>query len=332
MESLVAEAPQNAEHTAPAVGHAEPTAPAVGHAEPTAPAVGHAEPGAADQLARVLREYMAVTERLQQTHAALQHEVARLRAELASKDRELELRRRLAALGELAAGIAHEVRNPLGAIQLYSGLLKSQCLRHRLEPGVGLVEKIEAGIQAIEAVVQDTLALAPRERQLADCCLADVIERVRDATLKTLTVCEVSLAVRCDDPAACVRADPDGLQRVLINLIVNAAEASPAGRSVHLHVAAPRDSEVTIRVLDEGLGLPDEVRHRIFDPFFTTKEHGTGLGLTIAHRLTEAYGGRLTADNRPEGGAAFIVVLPAARAESAPHSARPLTQPASTAA
>jgi signal transduction histidine kinase len=106
-----------------------------------------------------------------------------------------------------------------------------------------------------------------------------------------------------------VRADADGLQRVLINLIVNAAEASPAGRTVRVKVQAEAPGEIEIRVLDEGVGLPDEIRHRIFDPFFTTKDHGTGLGLTIAHRLIEAYGGRLRADNRPEGGAVFSITL-----------------------
>jgi signal transduction histidine kinase len=263
----------------------------------------------ADELSEVLHQYMEATERLRHTHESLQHEVVRLREELASKDRELEVRRRLAALGELAAGVAHEVRNPLGAIQLYSGLLKTQVQRHRLDPAVQLVEKIEAGIQAIEAVVQDTLALAPRDRQLQVCSMRRILDRVRDATLKTITVCRISLELDLHDDGLCVRADADGLQRVLINLIVNAAEASPAGRTVRVEAGPAAEGEVVIRVLDEGVGLPDEIRHRIFDPFFTTKDHGTGLGLTIAHRLIEAYGGRLRADNRPEGGAAFSITL-----------------------
>ncbi len=265
-------------------------------------------------LSEILREYMDVTGRLQHTHQALQQEVVRLRAELAGKDRELELRRRLAALGELAAGVAHEVRNPLGAIQLYSGLLRNQCATHKLAPALQLIEKIDAGIQAIEAVVQDTLALVPRDRKLAACRLAEIFARVRDATLKTLTACRVDLVLDCADDTLAVRADPDGLQRVLINLVVNAAEASPAGRTVELRAAATTHTEVALGVRDEGPGLPEEIRHRIFDPFFTTKQHGTGLGLTIAHRLIDAYGGRLTAGNRPAGGAEFVITLPRAAA------------------
>lgn len=282
----------------------------------TAPTPNPAPASGGDELSDVLREYMDVTARLQRTHQALQQEVVRLREELASKDRELELRRRLAALGELAAGVAHEVRNPLGAIQLYSGLLRNECRAHRLSHATQLIEKIEAGIQAIEAVVQDTLALAPRDRQLAACPVADLFARVRDATLKTITVCRVELQIDPPGTTLAVRADPGGLQRILVNLVVNAAEASPPGRVVRLR-ADVEGGQVAIRVIDEGTGLPEEIQHRIFDPFFTTKQHGTGLGLTIAHRLTEAYGGRLQAANRPEGGAVFVVWLPEASATEA---------------
>jgi signal transduction histidine kinase len=295
-------------------------------------------------LGDVLREYMQVAQRLQQTHGALQREVVRLRRELESKDRELELRRRLAALGELAAGVAHEVRNPLGAIQLYSGLLRDECRVRQFGPGLELIGKIEAGIQAIDAVIQDTLALAPRNGPLGVCDLRQVVARARDAALPVYTgqgvalECEAGLRTadgREDDVR--VRADEAGLQRVIVNLLVNAAEASPPGGVVRVEVVRSSTSHsgaiahyeagadppaalgagalIELRVSDEGPGLPDEIRHRIFEPFFTTKPRGTGLGLTIAHRLIEAYGGRLSAANRPAGGAVFTVSLPQATAQ-----------------
>ncbi|MBK9120311.1 MAG: sensor histidine kinase [Phycisphaerales bacterium] len=266
------------------------------------------------ELSNVLREYLNVTARLQETHQVLQQEVVRLREELASKDRELELRRRLAALGEMAAGVAHEVRNPLGAIQLYSDLLRTQCRQQQMEPALDLIGKIEAGIHAIEAVVQDTLALAPRDRQFTNCPLGELLDRVRDATLRKLVDCAVTLLVRGPEPLPAVRAEREGLQRVLVNLVVNAAEASPRGGTVEVAVKTVRAGRVEVCVRDEGPGLPDEVRHRIFDPFFTTKEHGTGLGLTIAHRLIEAYGGELRAGNQSQGGAEFVISLPCAEA------------------
>ncbi len=270
-----------------------------------------------DDLGQVLREYTEVAGRLQRTHEALQGEVCRLRQELASKDRELELGRRLAALGELAAGVAHEVRNPLGAIQLYSDLLRDQCRQHQLAPALALLDKMEAGIQAIDAVVADTLALAPRDRQLGFCNVQAILDRARDAALKTLVSRDVQLEIRGAEPDLGVRADENGLQRVLVNLIVNAAEASPPGRTVGVCCGVGPEQQVEIRVADEGPGLPAELLDRIFDPFFTTKPHGTGLGLTIAHRLIEAYGGRLSAGNRPAGGAEFVIRLPRAAATEA---------------
>ena len=278
----------------------------------------------ADELGEVLQQYMEVTGRLQRTHETLQREVVRLHDELASKNRELEVRRRLAALGELAAGVAHEVRNPLGAIQLYSGLLRNEC--QCLEPALKLIEKIEVGIRAIDGVVQDTLALARRPGELAPRCLRTIIDGARDVCRQTLQTHRVRLKVDLADPAVCVFVEADGLQRVLVNLIVNAAEASPPRGTIRVLVGPTEGRaddrpltqsvkgppEVVLRVLDQGSGLSEEVLERLFDPFFTTKRHGTGLGLTIAHRLVEAYGGRLTAGNRAEGGAEMTVVLPAA--------------------
>jgi signal transduction histidine kinase len=265
-------------------------------------------PSGAD-LNQVLRDYLDVASRLEHTHETLQREVVRLREELASKDRELERGRRLAALGELAAGVAHEVRNPLGAIQLYSDLLRSECGARALEPALRLIEKIEAGIRAIDGVVQDTLALAPRDRDLRPIALRPVVERAHDVARGSLQARGVTLQERYGDADARVIADEHGLQRVLVNLFVNAADASPPDERISVDCTSGEDGGQVVRVADRGCGLPDELLDRIFDPFFTTKEHGTGLGLTIAHRLIEAYGGRLTAGNRPGGGAEFVLYL-----------------------
>ncbi|MEP0846015.1 MAG: HAMP domain-containing histidine kinase [Phycisphaerae bacterium] len=268
-----------------------------------------------DELSQVLHDCMLATERLQRTHETLQQEVARLRHELESKDRELERRRRLAALGELAAGMAHEVRNPLGAIQLYSGLLRSRC--GDASAALELLEKIEAGIRAIDGVVQDTLALAPRGARMAPHVLLEIVQRAADTCTRVLELRRVRLEIEAADPAAQVLADAGALQRVLVNLIANAAEASAPDARIVVRVDAPRAGTVAIRVLDEGVGLPDGLADRIFDPFFTTKETGTGLGLTIAARLVELHGGTLTAANRDSGGAEFVIEIPAADAGQA---------------
>lgn len=260
-----------------------------------------------DLLGGILREYTEVAARLQRTHETLQDEVTRLRDELASKDRELERKRRLAALGELAAGVAHEVRNPLGAIQLYSGLLKRAC--REAPAAIELIEKIEAGVHAIDGVVKDTLALTPSGGRFATTSLRDVLAAAADVCRAGFEQRGVTLRLECDLEDARVYADVAGLQRVLVNLISNAAEASAAGREVVARLDR-LDSSIRIQIIDNGCGIPVEVLDQIFDPFFTTRPNGTGLGLTIAHRLIEAHQGSLTAANRPEGGAVFTIVLP----------------------
>ncbi len=262
-----------------------------------------------DALGQVLRDYLQVTQKLQHTHESLQREVVRLREELASKDRELERRRRLAALGELAAGVAHEVRNPLGAMQLYSDLLRKQCAR--IDGATALIDKLEAGIHAIDSVVQDTLALTPRGCNFERVRISEIIEQVSDFVAPRLAARQVSLRITPNHADPAIWADAGAIQRVLTNLIVNAADASPPQQSIELHVEHDEQQRaLLLRVSDCGSGLPDELIDRIFDPFFTTKAHGTGLGLPIACRLLEAHHGRLSARNRPEGGAEFTVTLP----------------------
>jgi signal transduction histidine kinase len=271
-----------------------------------------------DALGPVLRDYVAAAERLEQTHASLQGEVMRLREELVNKDRELERRRRLAALGELAAGVAHEVRNPLGAMQLYSGLLRNTV--GGASPALELIEKIERGIQAIDRVVRDTLALVPSRGRFAPCDVRCIAERAAEVCRPVLEKAGVHVSVVIGEPEFCIAADEDGVQRVLVNLISNAADASPAGSGITVAATLGDAGWAEIRVADRGTGLPEELLDRLFDPFVTTKPHGTGLGLSIAYRLVEAHGGRLSATNRLGGGAEFTILLPIAAAESGPQS------------
>ncbi|MCG3126150.1 MAG: Sensor protein ZraS [Phycisphaerae bacterium] len=261
------------------------------------------------ELGQVLKDYLNVAERLQRTHEALESEVQRLRRELKRKDRELQRRRQLAALGEMAAGVAHEVRNPLGAIQLYSGLLRHHC--ERMGAGIELIDKIEAGIQSIERVVQNTLSLAPsRACQLRPQNLQVVIERALDVSADALRRHDVRVTRETAAETFMISCDEEALHRAFVNLLVNAAEASPPQGEVCVVVRRGRRGMVVTEVRDHGRGLQRGAGEKIFNPFYTTKEQGTGLGLTIAYRLIEAHGGRLSARNHPEGGAVFSVCLP----------------------
>lgn len=292
-----------------------PTSHATGPANSGLPA-----PAAPADLAAVLSDYVEVTQRLANTHEVLQREVLRLRGEIERKNEELERRRRLAALGELAAGVAHEVRNPLAAIQLYSGLLRRECGADG--EALTLIDKIESGVRAIDGVVQDALALAPRGGRLQTCDLRCIVRRAQDLCRHTLDDHGIRLVLVLPEQEALVLADEDALPRVLVNLLANAAQASPPGTTVTVTLELGRPGWIDLHVADEGCGISPDLIDRIFDPFFTTKRQGTGLGLTIAHRLVEAHGGRVTVRNRAGRGAEFIVTLPRVEPGAAPAAAR----------
>ena len=253
-----------------------------------------------EDLHEVLQMYNEVTQRLQVSHERLQQEVVRLREQLEQKNRELELKKRLAALGEMAAGIAHEIRNPLGGIQLYASSLAAEVADR---PMAGeLVKKISNGVKGLNSLVCDMLAftgnmnLARREVNLQE-IVEGAVELARP------TVLQHGIAVVADASVEGVRVNVDGrlLQRVLLNLVLNAADAvGEAGvRDGQITISSERsDAQTAIIVEDNGPGIPEEVLERIFNPFFTTKHSGTGLGLAIVHRIIEAHGGRITAENR----------------------------------
>lgn len=263
------------------------------------------------ELGEIIEAYNLVTERLERSHVRLTEEVARLHRQLDEKNRELARKERLAALGEMAAGVAHEVRNPLGAIQLYASML-DQDLRS-LPEAQRLVRKIASAVTSLDGIVSDILAFAGHERlAMQPLALARVIEEVmgltapqRDAVHGTIHVSEAAAD-------AFVRADEREVTRALVNLVFNALDAAGSGGQVWLDAVEAGDGQIGIVVADDGPGIPAELRQRIFNPFFTTKDTGTGLGLSIVHRIAEAHGGRVEVGERPGGGATFTMVLPAA--------------------
>lgn len=271
-------------------------------------------------LGALLEQFRVATEGLERTQHALRSEVARLQGELSESKRQLSRARELAALGEMAAGIAHEVRNPLGSIKLYAAALRDDLVEMPDEQH--LADRIAEGVQRLDAVVGDVLRFARDQRLMLepiDSC--DLIERV-------LVDCDAAIrAVRAHvhhecEPVA-FEGDAGMLRQALVNLVRNACDAleeqgieSP--REIALDVAetslvgAGGESvdAVAFRVRDTGPGIPDEVVARVFNPFYSTRSSGTGLGLAITHRIVDAHGGRLSISNLPSGGAEARVVIP----------------------
>lgn len=266
-----------------------------------------------DDLHEVLQMYNQVTQRLQVSHERLEGEVVRLREQLEEKNKELELKKRLAALGEMAAGIAHEIRNPLGGIQLYASTLLAEVADRPL--AADLVRKISNGVKGLNVLVSDMLAFT-RDLQLTrqDEELSEIVLGALELAAPALLEQDVTVRVHGSVEGKVIRADRRLLGRVLLNLVLNAAEAiGDAG--VHpgrIEIRATvSDGKTEIIVEDNGPGMPPENLEKIFDPFFTTKHTGTGLGLAIVHRIVEAHGGQITASNKvaPETGARFSIVL-----------------------
>jgi len=231
---------------------------------------------------------------------------------------------KLATVGRLAAGVAHEVGNPLGGILGYAELLKT-----RDEPTVkDYAERIEREVARIDRTVRGLLDFSrPSQAELTPISLAASVQRALALCQADKRFREVEPIVEVPAELPHVLADEHRLGQVLVNLLLNAGDAMNGKGKVTLRAtlrdaAAPhrRASDpppgrrIELVVEDTGPGIPADVLPRIFDPFFTTKEvgQGTGLGLSISASIIEAFGGELRAENREEGGARFWVVLRAA--------------------
>jgi signal transduction histidine kinase len=220
---------------------------------------------------------------------------------------------KLAALGQLAAAIAHEVRSPLAIIRSAAqGVTES--MPDSDAEGRRACSFITAEIDRLTNVVSSLLAFArPPRIQVQRVAVGDLLERAR--LLAGAEMLAKPVRLQCEDvtPLPAVQADPDLLCQVLLGLVANAIEASPAGGEVRLE-ARRTDGGVEIAVADRGPGVPAEIRERIFDPFFTTRTRGTGLGLAVARQIVEAHGGRIQVGDASGGGARFAVILPTAAA------------------
>lgn len=231
-------------------------------------------------------------------------------SEVRALEAEVARRERLSALGNLAAAVAHEVRNPLNAISV--GL---QRLREEFRPAAGaeyarFVDLMQGEVKRLDGIVEQFLALArplslKAESAGVGTLLQEVIALVRpDADTRGV---RITLEVPPDLPA--VRLDRDHMKQVLLNLVLNGLEAMPGGGALTISASAPKGSLV-LTVEDNGDGIAADLLPRIFEPYVTTKSKGMGLGLPIARRIAEAHGGRIDVESRPGRGTRFEIVLP----------------------
>lgn len=233
--------------------------------------------------------------------AAFSH-VMSLRYERAK--RRLESERRLSLLGEMSAVMAHEIRNPLASLKGHAQLLAERLPAESSDRRKA--DRVVLEATRLEALTADLLGfvrIGPLDLRPAD-----------PAALLRASVEEVGAEGFALDAAAVPgawRLDATRLRQALVNLLRNARQATPAEAEAPQASVVAAGERLIFTIRDFGAGLPPGQEERIFDPFFTTRASGTGLGLSVARRVVELHGGRLTAENHPEGGAVFRIVLPA---------------------
>lgn len=215
---------------------------------------------------------------------------------------------RLYAIGQLSAGLAHEIRNPLASLSGAIGILRRN--PSAIEKRSECLDIMNKECQRLNNLLTSFLDYAkPRPPRLLKIDISSVLDSVIGLVSHTLDQKTISLRKETALQLPVVECDPELLKQVLVNLLINAIQASPNGGEILLQ-ARIRGSDLIIQVRDQGSGVSSENLDKIFDPFFTTKEHGTGLGLSVAYQIVEQFGGNLTAEKNPDNGMTFSVLLP----------------------
>lgn len=235
--------------------------------------------------------------------------------ELQENFEQMKRAERLFAVGQLAAGLAHELRNPLASVAGAAGILRRNA---GLEPKYQeCLEIIQKESQRLNGLLTEFLDFArPRPPKFQLIRIESLVDGVIQLASHAATGGQVRFRKEIAASLPEVEGDPELLKQVLLNLIMNAIQAMPEGGQITVSIAVEKE-RLLIRISDQGRGISADVRDRIFDPFFTTKEHGTGLGLAVAHQIVEQHGGVLRAESNGEGGAVFTTQLPLKREEPA---------------
>ena len=218
---------------------------------------------------------------------------------------------RLAVIGQLAAGAAHEIRNPLTSIKSAIQYVKKDITEPRKQ---NMLQSVLQEVDRINVILTDLLSFSrqnhPVKREFDLAAMIDqTIGLIRNTRLRK----QIKLNVRCFATIVPIFADSDQLKQALMNIILNAIDAIDVEGEINIDVQ-PSKMEGTefyvITVTDNGKGIREESLEKLFDPFYTTKDEGTGLGLSISYGIIHQHGGRIDIGNRPEGGAQVVIQLP----------------------
>jgi signal transduction histidine kinase len=231
-------------------------------------------------------------------------------------EEQLRQSQKLEAVGELAAGVAHELGNALGIIGSSVQYLLKGCAEGH--PFHEFLEVIHRNVAQADRTIRGLLSFAqPRRPSPAPVDITRLLEGTCQLLKGEVAKQHIRVVLRFAPDVPWVMADPEQLQQVFLNLLLNAIQAMPKGGMVTLTAIGDTEGkQVQIEVADTGLGIPKEHLSRIFDPFFTTKKEGTGLGLSVSARLIRAQEGHIAVSSRDGKGSVFTIFLPVAAAEA----------------
>ena len=274
-------------------------------------------------LAEAFAVFSKAAAALEDSYKQLQSEVVRLRRELEESNRDLatslqenhrlqkehEMLRRRQALAELSATLAHEIRNPLGSLELFAGLLaESELDREKRD----WVEHLQAGLRTLAATVNNVLHFHSQpEPGLAPTDLGQLLRSLGQFLRPLAQRAKVHLEVVPSPHGTVVAADRHGLEQVLLNLALNSFQLMPAGGVLRIAgYRCPSTNRIYLEVADTGPGIAPENRQRIFEPGFSTRAGSPGLGLAVCKTIMEQHGGSIQATSRPGCGSTFTLEFP----------------------
>lgn len=238
-------------------------------------------------------------------------QLSRVYGELQDNFERMKRAERLYALGQLSAGLAHEIRNPLASIEGATGVLlrEQPSEERRLE----FLQIIQKECRRLNRLLTNFLNFAkPREPEFAKVQVEQILDSVIGLAEHAIRRKQIGFRKEVDADLKELECDPEQVTQILLNLTINAIQAMPAGGEIVLS-ARRHDGNAVIEVQDQGTGISEKDLEKIFDPFFTTKETGTGLGLPVAHQVAARQGGVLTAARNTDKGMTFSLEIPLSR-------------------
>jgi signal transduction histidine kinase len=270
--------------------------------------------GTGDEVGRLILSFNFMVDEVGDYHRHLQDKVAEAQDRVQLAERHLAVAQRLASTGKLAAGVAHEINNPIGGMINAAIRLDEEAEEGtRLHTYLGLIID---GLERIKKTVRSLLAFSPREMDPQPAEVRGILEAAQSLIAHRLVEEEISLTLEIVPPDLDVVCEAGEIRQVILNILINAVDAIPSDRAGEITLRARRDAMekvVVLEVSDNGCGMSGEQMHDAFDPFFSTKAagDGTGLGLSIAHNIVTGHKGRIELESSPGVGTTTRIILPA---------------------